>query len=634
MRRVLLGVAALVVLASGIILYINNTASAAPGAQQRTQPSGPAPQQKAGGLKGPAGQGVGRVVSAAPVTAGLVKLVFTYNGTVQPRMQVNLAPRSVGRLEQLLVDVGSEVKQSDPIAILERTSLQLAVQQAEANLKSAEARLVTVTAGGRAEDVASAQASLASAQARLQQVRNGPTAADLQLAQSNVEKARADLATAQAKLELSTQVDLVKAQADVDSYRSALKSAEAKLAQVKAGPTQAEIQAQQATVANAKAALITAQDTYETAKDNLSAVSSKATSVSHAAQQVQDKQAAYDAAVQKLNQMLAGPTASDLQSAQKDYDAALANYTSAVAKLEQMRKGPGVQDLQSAVEKAKADLANYESRLAQLKSGPTQEDLAISEAEVTRQEQNLAKARQPYTAQDIQSAQAAVDVAKVALATAKAQLDDATLTAPFSGVVTQRLLSPGAVVSSSTPVVTLVSSDLEITVNVEESRLSQLKPGLATTIATPAYPGQTFPGKVSSISPAADSRSHTFVLKVVPDNSSGKLRVGMYAEMKITAEERSGALLVPRDAVTQRAGKDVVFVIVDGKAQMREVVQGLPQDGNVEIVSGVKAGEQVIVVGHSGLNDGDPVRTTGGQGGQPSEQQQQQESGAPGKTRQ
>jgi len=176
-------------------------------------------------------------------------------------------------------------------------------------------------------------------------------------------------------------------------------------------------------------------------------------------------------------------------------------------------------------------------------------------------------------------------------------------------------------------------------VNVEESRLAQLKPGLTTVIAASAYPGQSFQGKVDSISPTADTRSHTFAMKVVPNNTDGKLKAGMYAEMKVTAEERSG-VLVPRDSVIQRNGKDVVFAIIDGKAQLREVVQGLPQDSNVEIVSGIKADEQVIVVGNSGLGDGESVRTTGGQGGQqpggqqPGGQQQQQrpQQGAPAKT--
>lgn len=135
---------------------------------------------------------------------------------------------------------------------------------------------------------------------------------------------------------------------------------------------------------------------------------------------------------------------------------------------------------------------------------------------------------------------------------------DATLVAPFDGIVTQTLVAPGAMVSSATPVVTLLGSSNEIAVNVEESRLGQLK-------------------------------------------------AGMYAELAVTADEHTG-LLVPRDAVTQRGGKDIVRAVVEGKAQMRQIVQGLPTADNVELLSGVKSDEQVIVVGYSGINDGDAVR--------------------------
>lgn len=650
MRRVLLGIGSLAILAGVIILYINSTASAAPGAQQK--PSGSS-TQKAGGQ---ALQTGGRVVNTVQASDGKVRLTFTYSGSVQPKMQLNLAPRSSGRLDQILVDVGSEVKQGDPIAILERTSLELSVQQAEANLRSAEARLATVTAGGRAEDVTSAQAALASAQARLNQLMN-PSPVDLQNAQTALEKARSDLAAAQARLETAkqpyTQPDWIKAEGDVNAASAVLKNAEVKLNQVKGGYTLADIQSQQASVASAKTSLIAAQDKYEQAKNDLSAAAgSTGNSVSYYAQQAQDKQAAYDAALQKLNQMLAGYTATEIQSAQKDYDSALASYNSAVAKLEQMKQGPTAQDLQqhqTTLDKARADLAAAETRLAQLQS-PTENDLTVSRASVIQATQSLAKAKQPYTAQDVQTAQAAVDVANVNLATAKASLADATIKAPFDGIITQRNLAPGSIVSSSSPVVTLVSSDLEITVNIEENRLSQLKANLPATISTPAYPGQSYTGKVVNISPAADVRSHTFPMKVVPDNNGGKLKAGMYVELKITAEERTG-VLIPRDAIIQRSGKEVVFVVVEGKAQMREVIQGIPQGDQVEIISGVASGEQVVVVGNNGLNNGDSVRISGSQGSdqqqqtpqqqQPQKQQQQQQQpqkqqqqnpGAPTKT--
>ncbi len=617
-----------------LVVVVGCATNSSPQSAQTPTPGAPS---KAGMQGGQARQAVARVVSVAPVTQGSVSLTFTYTGTAQARSQVSLSPKTSGRLQRVLVDVGSVVKEGDPIAALEQSTLQLAVQQAEANLTAAQAKLATVQAGGRPEDIASAQAALDSARAKFNQVKNGATAADLQAAQSAVDSAIAALASAKAKLETTkggpTAADWASAQASVDSYAASMRSAQAKLSSVQAGPTASDIQAAQATVASTRASLTGAQDVYATAKDNLAAVSSKVNSVSQAQQNVDSAQAAYDSAVQKLNALLAGSTASDLQAAQTAYDQAKASFDAATAKISLMKQGVTAQDLQtaqSAVDQAQATLAAAQAKLAQLQAGPTDDDVAVAQAVVTQAQQNLALKQQPYTAQDLQSAQASVDVAKVNLATAKGALADATLVAPFSGIITQKLLSPGAMVSSQTPIVTLLGSDLEVPVNVEENRLSRLKEGLAVSITTAAYPSDTFAGKIASIAPSADPKSHTFLMKVIPDESGGKLKAGMFAEMKVTAEQHSDAVLVPRDAITTRTGKDVVFVAADGRAQMRQIIQGLPADGTIEVSSGVKAGEQVIVVGFDGLNDGDPVRPVQSGGDQSAQPQQQR--GAPTKS--
>ncbi len=583
MSRVISGIVLALLIAGGTVGCSSGSPNAAPQPQANSGTPGPAPQ-KPGAQAG----GAGKVVSASPVVQGQVKLTFTYSGTLQSSFQVSVAPKSSGRVEKLMVDVGSQVKTGDTIATLERNTLQLAVQQSEANLNLARAKL--------------------------NQVRTGATSSDLQAAQTALDKARADLASNTASMEKlkngSTQADLAAAQASVDSYNASVKSYQAALDQLKAGPTQADISSAQRDVVSAKSSLVSAEDRYQAAQNgNFGSGTSSVTSNSAAQEAYDAAKAAYDAAVQKLQLLQAGPTTAALQAAQSSLDSAKANYNAAVAKLNQMKGGPTPQDLQqsqSLIDKSQADINAYQAKLDQLKNGPTTDDLAI--------------------------AQAGVDVAEAALATAKTNLADATLVAPFDGIVTQKLVSPGALVSVSTPVVTLLGADLEIPVSVEESRLAQLKPGLPTAISVPAYAGESFGGKVVSIAPSADSKSHTFSMKVVPEDSKGKLKPGMFADIKVTAEQRNDALLVPRDAVTQRSGKDVLFVIVDGKAQMRQVVQGIPSDGNVEIVSGVKAGEQVAVVGLSGLNDGDSVRVAGNGGGQPSNQQQQ--PGAPGKSQQ
>lgn len=623
MRRILSGIAAGTIVVATITGCGGSPSTSSP-QQQAAGTPGTAPQ-KQGGMA--AQQGGGRVVTAARAAQGQVKLAFTYNGTVQSKVQVNLAPKASGRLEQLLVDAGAAVKQGDPIAVLERGNLQLGVQQAQANLLAAQAKLAAVNSGGRPEDVASAQAALESATAKYNQTIGGATASDMQAAKSAVDSAKASVASAQAKLDLlkagATAADLAAAQTAVDTAQANVKSYESKLAQVQGGATAADVSAQQGAVNKAYTDLLKAQDDYETYKNGRAVTG--LTSSSQAAEVVATAQQNYNAAVAKLTQMQT-PLAADLQKAQSDYDSAKSSLQSATTKLNQLKNGPTTQDVQQAqstVDSAQATLASAQSKLAQLQAGPTDNDVIIAQAAVTQAQQTFALKQQPYTDADIQGAQASLEVAKVAFATANQALIDATLVAPFDAVVTQTLVAPGAIVSSAMPVATLLSSSNEIVVSIEESRLGQLKPGLPADIRVAAYPGESIPGKVASIAPSADAKSHTFAMKVVPTDPTGKLKAGMYAELKVTADEHPG-VLVPRDAATQRNGKDVMFAIADGKVQIRQVVLGLPDGDNVEVVSGIKAGEQVVVVGYSGLNEGDSVRVAG------SADQQQSPAGSGG----
>lgn len=610
MRQVLRGIVLGAIILGGAV-GCSGSPSGAPPQQTGGTPGPAAPQKQAG----TAAQGSGKVVSAAKVTQGQVKLAFTYTGTVQSHVQVNLAPKTSGRLDQLLVDAGAVVKQGDPIAVLERSTMQLGVQQAQANLQAAQAKLTAVNAGGRVEDITSAQAALDSANAKLSQTRTGATAADLQAAQSAVDTAKSSLTSAQAKLDLlkagATAADLAAAQTAVDTATANVKSTLTRLQQVQAGATPADITTQQGLVTKAYTDLVAAQDKLQMWQDG-DTKDSGFTSNSAAVQAVASAQQAYNGAVAKLQQ-IQSPLPADLQAAQSAHDSAKSTLDSATTKLNQLKNGPTTQDIQQAqstINSAQATLTSAQARLAQLQAGPTDNDMTIAQAAVTQAQETLALKQQPYTDADVQGAQATVEVAKVALATATQSLTDATLVAPFDGIVTQTLVAPGAMVSSATPVVTLLSSSNEIVVNVEESRLGQLKPGLPADIRAAAYPGESIPGKVASLAPSADAKSHTFAMKVVPTDPAGKLKAGMYAELTVTAEEHTG-LLVPRDAVTQRSGKDVVWAIVDGKAQMRQIVQGLPSGDNIELLSGVKPDEQVIVVGYSGINDGDAVRVAG-----------------------
>jgi RND family efflux transporter MFP subunit len=241
---------------------------------------------------------------------------------------------------------------------------------------------------------------------------------------------------------------------------------------------------------------------------------------------------------------------------------------------------------------------------------------------------NVQSKQDAYTDADMQAAVAGVAQAEAAVALAQANLDQTTVVAPFDGVVASKTLTAGAFATPSTPILTLATTGVEVHVTVEESHLAQIQPGLDVNLTVPAYPGETFPAKVITVAPAGDPRAHTFDAKIVPSNSDPRLLPGMFAQVQVIAAQKPDAILVPREAVVQQGTNSVVFVNDNGKASQRPVQIGLSDNTSIEIVSGLAAGEQVVVVGQNGLRDGAAIQAVnaapaGGQAGQRGQRQGQ-----------
>lgn len=391
--------------------------------------------------------------------------------------------------------------------------------------------------------------------------------------------------------------------AQVKQAEANVSAAQARLDLLKIGPTNADMQAAQDAVATAQARLVKAQSDLDhltnPTQDEKTAAKAAA---DKAAAALQKAQADYDKVAYRPD-VGSLPQATTLQQATIDYQAALAAYNTKVS--------PRPQDVaaaQAAVTSAQADVSTAQAKLDQLKQYPSQTDLMNQKA-----------------------AQGALDQAKAALEVAKAQRADAIIVAPFDGVISQKFLSPGALASPSTSVVSLVTRDVQVTLSIEEARIGQLREGQPVVLSVPAYPDQTFPAKVTNVSPTADSKSHTFAIEVAPDQQDGKLKPGMFANVRITTQQKDNAVLVPKDAVTQVSSKNVVYVVSDGQAHIREVSLGIQDGDNIEIVSGLSAGDQVVTAGFSSLSDGSPVRIAGPQGQQEQQGQPGQRQGPQGK---
>jgi len=609
-------------------------------------------------------------VKTAQASLGQIAAGISYTGDIKAAAQVSVLPKASGRIERLAVDVGSRVKKGEVIAQLDSATAKAQLDQAKANLDAAKAKYATMQAGSREEQIAQAkanldaarqklsamqqgsrdeqiaqaQAALDAAQAKADTIKKGATDADRQAAQSAVDSAKAALLQAQARLDTvkqgPTQTEWGAALGAVDAARANLKAAQAKLDDLKAGPKQADLLAAQAAVDQAKAALDAANDKKSYADDHNSVAQLATLGVTSAGQAdnaATAAQQAYDAAVAKLDLLKSMPLPADLQAAQSAVDAAQANLMAAEYRVDQMKRGPTPQDLQqaqAAVDAAQATLAQAQARLKQINDGPTQEDITQADAAVTQAQQALALAQKPFRDQDIAQAQDAVaaaeaqyklalnpftqndlDMAKAGVDQAQAALDlaqiafnETTVTSPMDGVVADKLQSEGALVGPSVPIVSIISSDVELLLGVEESQIGQIKEGQKAEISVAAFPGTVFPASVASISPAADPRGRTFQVKVRPDDQDGRLRQGMFAQVKIITQQKDNALTVPKEALLNRSGQTVLFVLKGDAVQMRPVKVGITGNSTAEILSGLDPGEEVVVSGQNDLHDGDKVR--------------------------
>jgi len=287
-------------------------------------------------------------------------------------------------------------------------------------------------------------------------------------------------------------------------------------------------------------------------------------------------------------------------------------------------------NLTAARERLKSD----ETRLEVIQRGPTDEDVAQAQAGIDQAQQQLNKARQPYTTydlrqqeqavlqaqaqlariqnpyteQDLAAAQSAVDQARAQLDLAQLGVRETTVTAPVDGVIADRLVSPGAIVNQQSPLVTLVPPALELVVNVEESQLGQVAEGQNVQLSVAAYPGQTFTGTVRSIAPTVESKSRTSLVRIEP-NDGGSLRAGMFAQATIVTAQKSNALLVPNEALV---GGSTLIVIDDANTAHRAPVKlGLRGERFAEVLSGVEAGQTVAISNPADLQDGDVVAPRG-----------------------
>ena len=220
----------------------------------------------------------------------------------------------------------------------------------------------------------------------------------------------------------------------------------------------------------------------------------------------------------------------------------------------------------------------------------------------------ITQARVDELDSQLRAAEARVRSGEARTRSLDARLEDTRILAPFDGRVGMRQISVGTLLLPGTAITTLDDlSRIKLDFSIPENFLGKLRSGLAVFARSGAYPGRLFEGTVTVIDTRVDPVTRAVRVNAVFDNRDEALKPGMFITVELALERRDNAILVDEEALVPEGARQYVFVVRDNRAVRVEVKLGNRQQGTVEVVEGLKAGEQVIVRGTSRVRPNQPV---------------------------
>lgn len=185
----------------------------------------------------------------------------------------------------------------------------------------------------------------------------------------------------------------------------------------------------------------------------------------------------------------------------------------------------------------------------------------------------------------------------------------ARISAPVAGIVTRRWVEPGAMVSEAVPILSIAQAEtMKLWINLKSADAEGIKPGMAAQVKVDAFPQRNFRGKVTQVQEAANFSGDEWSVEIETPNPGGALRFGMPASVSLPSGERRDGIFIPRTALFEIRGESCLYVIEGGKARHRNVAPGKNHDDKIEVVSGLKPGEEVVVSAIERLRNGSRVR--------------------------
>lgn len=213
----------------------------------------------------------------------------------------------------------------------------------------------------------------------------------------------------------------------------------------------------------------------------------------------------------------------------------------------------------------------------------------------------------------LQLAEAQLNQAQVGYNQALETLDNAVVTAPVDGIVSQVNVTVGNMATSAQAALSLTNTNsLYSSLSVPENLVNRLTTGKTVKVTVPAVSEGSLVGKIDNISPSSDPRTQLYPIKISMENPSGLIKPGMFAKVELTTEEKADVMAINSEAVILKNEKTIVYVVEGDKAVSKEVVTGLDTGVDIEILKGLNLNDKVIIKGQTLVDEGHKVKIVGG----------------------
>lgn len=270
------------------------------------------------------------------------------------------------------------------------------------------------------------------------------------------------------------------------------------------------------------------------------------------------------------------------------------------------------------VRRANADLA--QAKQAFDRANELHKRQLISQQQLDDAQTTLNSKQASYDAslQSARNLRAEIDASGASMKLADRQLRDAFVRAPFDGYIQKRMVSTGELVKGQMPVMTVVRvNPLKALGEIPERMAPWVRAGQAISLNVDAFPGRTFNGTVSRISPGVNSQTRTFAFEALVPNGDGALKPGTFARVHLETAMEEKVTTIPYAAMQYRYGVNRAFVVNKGTLRAVELKLGDRREDRMEILDGVKPGELVALTDVDNLTDGMKVAVGGdGEGGE------------------